>query len=181
MVGNWSRRTPDNFRFTAKFPKVITHDKRFKKVEKELSAFYETMQPLKNKLLALLNQLPSSYDLKDGLEDLRAYDFFFNDDFRYAIEVRHPSWFNDMAYNFFRNNNISLVWSQIDRLRTPPIVTSDFVYLRLIGDRRLAEEQFGKIQIDRTEEINQWALKMKEVRQNEKDVKIGIVAANNHY
>jgi uncharacterized protein YecE (DUF72 family) len=181
MVKNWNRRTPDNFRFTAKFPKVITHDKRFKNVEKELSIFYETMQPLRDKLLALLIQLPPSYELREGLEDLRSYDFFFNDDFRYAIEVRHPSWFNDMAYNFFRNNDISLVWSQMDRLQTPPIVTSDFVYLRLIGDRRLAEEQFGKIQIDRSEEINRWAEKIKDIKQNEKDVKIGIVAANNHY
>jgi uncharacterized protein YecE (DUF72 family) len=115
------------------------------------------------------------------LEDFQSHDFFFEGDFRYAVEVRHPSWFNDLAYNFFRNSNVSLVWSQMDRLQTPPIVTSDFVYLRLIGDRRLAEEQFGKIQIDRTEEIKNWANKMKDVRQNEKDVKIGIVAANNHY
>jgi uncharacterized protein YecE (DUF72 family) len=69
----------------------------------------------------------------------------------------------------------------MDRLQTPPVVTSDFVYLRLIGDRRLAEDQFGKLQIDRTEEIRNWANKMKEEKQNEKDVKIGIVAANNHY
>ena len=69
----------------------------------------------------------------------------------------------------------------MDRLQTPPVVTSDFVYLRLIGDRRLAEDQFGKIQIDRTEEIRNWANKMKEVKQNEKDVKAAIVAANNHY
>ena len=74
-----------------------------------------------------------------------------------------------------------MVWSQMDRLQTPPIVTSDFVYLRLIGDRRLADDQFGKIQIDRTEEIRNWADKIKGIRQNEKDVKIGIVAANNHY
>ena len=181
MVKNWERRTPENFRFTAKFPKVITHDKRFKNVEKELSLFYERMEPLKNKLLALLIQLPPSYELKEGLEELKGYDYFFDDTFRYAIEVRHPSWFNDLAYNMFRNSNISLVWSQMDRLQTPPVVTSNFVYLRLIGDRRLAENQFGKIQIDRTEEINNWANKMKEVKQNEKDVKIGIVAANNHY
>ncbi len=45
----------------------------------------------------------------------------------------------------------------MDRLQTPPIVTSDFVYLRLIGDRRLTENDFGKIQIDRTEEIRKWA------------------------
>ena len=76
---------------------------------------------------------------------------------------------------------MSLVWSQMDRLQTPPIVTTDFVYLRLTGDRRLAEDQFGRIQIDRTEEIKRWSEKMKEVQQNEKDVKMGIVAANNHY
>jgi uncharacterized protein YecE (DUF72 family) len=74
-----------------------------------------------------------------------------------------------------------MVWSQMDRLQTPPIVTSDFVYLRLIGDRRLAETEFGKIQIDRTQEIRNWAAKMKEIKQNEKDVKAAIVAANNHY
>ena len=74
-----------------------------------------------------------------------------------------------------------MVWSQMDQLRTPPIVTSDFIYLRLMGDRRLAEDQFGKIQIDRTEEIRNWSNKMKDVRRNEKDVKAAIVAANNHY
>lgn len=181
MVKNWDKRTPGNFRFTAKFPTVITHDKRFKNVEKDLSLFYSRMEPIKDKLLALLIQLPPSYELKEGLDSFRNYDFFFDDTFRYAIEVRHPSWFSDLAYNFFRNNNISLVWSQMDRLQTPSVVTSDFVYLRLIGDRRLAEEQFGKIQIDRTEEIINWTRKFKEVKQCEKDVKIGIVAANNHY
>jgi uncharacterized protein YecE (DUF72 family) len=181
MVKNWNRRTPDNFRFTAKFPKVITHDKRFNNVEKDLELFYERMEPLKDKILALLIQLPPSYKLKEGLQDFRSHDFFFEGDFRYAVEVRHRSWFNDLAYNFFKNNNIAMVWSQMDRLQTPPIVTSDFVYLRLIGDRRLAESQFGKIQIDRTEEIRNWVDKMKEVKQNEKDVKVGIVAANNHY
>jgi len=181
MVRNWDRRTPANFRFTAKFPKIITHEKKFKNVEKDLEIFYERMVPLKNKVLALLIQLPPSYKLKEGLEDFSSHNFFFEGDFRYAVEVRHTSWFNDLAYNFFRNNNIAMVWSQMDRLQTPPVVTSDFVYLRLIGDRRLAEDQFGKIRIDRNEEIRNWANKMKEVKQNEKDVKAAIVAANNHY
>ena len=139
------------------------------------------MEQLKDKIIALLIQLPPSYELKEGLEDFSSHDFFFEGDFRYAVEVRHRSWFNDLAYNFFKNNNIAMVWSQMDRLQTPTIVTSDFVYLRLIGDRRLAEDQFGKIQIDRTQEIRNWAHKMKEVKQNERDVKAAIVAANNHY
>ena len=36
MVKNWCKKTPNHFRLTAKFPKVITHDKRLKNVEKEL-------------------------------------------------------------------------------------------------------------------------------------------------
>ena len=43
MVQNWASRTPDNFKFTAKFPKIITHEKKFMNVENELSQFNEAM------------------------------------------------------------------------------------------------------------------------------------------
>lgn len=46
---------------------------------------------------------------------------------------------------------------------------------------RLAKTKFGKIQIDRSEEIRNWAAKIREVRQNEKDDRADIVAASNHY
>jgi len=39
MVKNWAKRTPDNFRFTAKFPKVITHDKHLVDVDEEVELF----------------------------------------------------------------------------------------------------------------------------------------------
>lgn len=181
MVKNWARRTPEDFRFTAKFPKVITHDKKFKSVEKELSLFYDAMKPLKDKLLALLIQFPPYVKITEGLEALKQYDFFFDDSFRYAVEVRHPSWFSDLAYNFFSNNNICMVWNQLDKIQSPPIVTTDFVYLRLIGDRSIKEENFGKIQKDREQEMTYWSDKFRTVQQDEKDVKIGILAANNHY
>lgn len=181
MVKNWARRTPEDFRFTAKFPKEITHDKKFKNVEKELSLFYDAMKPLKNKLLALLIQFPPYVKITEGLEALKQYDFFFDDSFRYAVEVRHPSWFSDLAYNFFSNNNICMVWNQLEKIQSPPIVTTDFVYLRLIGDRSIKEENFGNIQKDREQEMTYWSDKFRTVQQDEKDVKIGILAANNHY
>jgi len=181
MIKNWDRKTPKDFRFTAKFPKVITHDKKFTNVEKELSLFYDAMRPLKNKLLALLIQFPPYVKITEGLEALKQYDFFFDDSFRYAVEVRHPSWFSNLAYNFFLNNNICMVWNQLDRIQSPPIVTSDFVYLRLIGDRSIKESDFGKIQKDREQEMKYCAHKFKAVSENEKDVRAGIVAANNHY
>jgi uncharacterized protein YecE (DUF72 family) len=181
MVKNWNRKTHKDFRFTAKFPKVITHDKKLKNVEKELTMFYEAMMPLKDKLLALLIQFPPYVKITEGMEALSQYDFFFDDKFRYAVEVRYPSWFSDLAYNFFLNNNICMVWNQLDKIQAPAIVTTDFVYLRLIGDRSIKETEFGKIQKDRENEMKYWADKFKDTQDNKKDVKAGIVAANNHY
>ena len=42
-----------------------------------------------------------------------------------------------------------MVWSQLAELRTPPIATTDFLYLRFIGDRSIDEKNFGNIQKDR--------------------------------
>lgn len=50
MIKNWSKKTPTNFRFTAKFPKVITHDKRSKDVENELESFFSSMVNLEDKI-----------------------------------------------------------------------------------------------------------------------------------
>ena len=71
MVKNWYKRTPDNFRFTAKFPKIITHDKRLKNVQKELEYFLESISGLEEKILALLIQLPPSLRIAEGIEGLR--------------------------------------------------------------------------------------------------------------
>jgi uncharacterized protein YecE (DUF72 family) len=184
MVKNWYKRTPEDFRFTAKFPKVITHDKRLSNFdENQLSYFFESISELKEKLLALLIQLPPSIDIVEGLDALRNILPYLDKGFRYAVEVRHRSWFQDLAYNFFANNNMCLVWSQLADIRTPPIVTSDFVYVRLIGDRSIHERDFGRIQIDRIKEMKKVVRTFKR-DSDESDlsrVRFSIVAANNHY
>jgi uncharacterized protein YecE (DUF72 family) len=186
MVKNWANKTPDNFRFTAKFPKVITHDKHLVDVNEEVYTFLENMEPLQEKTLALLIQLPPSMQIMPGLLSLKELVHLLDDRFRYAVEVRHPSWFQDLAYNFFANNDICMVWSQLARMSTPPIVTTDFLYVRFIGDRSINEKDFGKIQKDRIIEMKQWADEMKQVetgkeRGKRKEVNLAMIAANNHY
>jgi uncharacterized protein YecE (DUF72 family) len=94
-VKNWFKKTPDNFRFTAKFPKVITHDKHLLDVEREVEVFLRVMKPLYEKTLALLIQLPPSLEIMRGLEGLRKIVLLLdnNSRLRYAVEVRHQSWF----------------------------------------------------------------------------------------
>jgi uncharacterized protein YecE (DUF72 family) len=178
-VKNWYKRSPQNFRFTAKFPKIITHDKRLKAVDKELGHFFEAMRPLADKTLALLIQLPPSLHIFESLERLRDLVPELDTKFRYAVEVRHSSWFQDLAYNFFANNDICMVWSQLADLQTPPILTTDFLYLRLIGDRSIQEKDFGRIQIDRILEMEKWAENVKAIE--DERIKLGIMTANNHY
>jgi uncharacterized protein YecE (DUF72 family) len=161
MVKNWYKRSTHNFRFTAKFPKIITHDKRLKDVDKELERFFEAIRPLSDKTLALLIQLPPSIQILEGLQKLRDLMPGLDTKFRYAVEVRHASWFQDLAYNFFANSDICLVRSQLAELQTPPIITTDFLYLRFIGDRSIHEKDFGRIQIDRVLEMQKWAENIK--------------------
>jgi uncharacterized protein YecE (DUF72 family) len=184
MVKNWYNRTPENFRFTAKFPKVITHDKRVGNFEEDqLEYFFHSISELKEKLLALLIQLPPSIDIVEGLDALRNILPYLDKGYRYAVEVRHRSWFQDLSYNFFANNNLCLVWSQLADIHTPSIVTSDFIYVRLIGDRSIRENDFARIQIDRIKEMQNLASNFRNDsdKSNLSRVKFSIIAANNHY
>jgi uncharacterized protein YecE (DUF72 family) len=72
-VKSWFNKTAENFKFTAKFPKVITHNKRLKDVNKELQYFFQSMLSLREKTLALLIQLPPSLKITEGMENLRQH------------------------------------------------------------------------------------------------------------
>jgi uncharacterized protein YecE (DUF72 family) len=87
--------------------------------------------------------------------------------FRFAVEIRHPSWFQDLSYSFFA-------------IQIPPVVTTDFVYVRFIGDRSICEKDFGRIQIDKIAEMQISADIIKNLQEGER-VKQAIIAANNHY
>ena len=112
---------PDDSRFTAKFPRAVTHQKRLAEPEKELRYFLDMMRPLQRKLLALLIQLPLPLSANEGLKKLETLIGLLDPHFRYAIEVRHTSWFDSKKfYKLLTDNNICLVWSQLDTIQTPP-------------------------------------------------------------
>jgi uncharacterized protein YecE (DUF72 family) len=136
------------------------------------------MRPLRTKLLALLLQLPPSLTAKEGVKKLEILTNMLDQDFRYAIEFRHQSWFERSVYRLLSDNNISLAWSQLDDIQTPAELTSDFVYLRFIGDRSIDEREFGRIQKDRSKDLKMWSESLDRVKDN---ATLAIVAANNHY
>jgi len=130
--------------------------------------------------LALLIQLPPSIQIYAGLEILRKLVPRLDPSFRYSFEVRHPSWFQDLSYRFFDNHELCLVWNQLTDFQTSPVVTTDFVYVRFIGDRSIQERDFGEIQIDQVAEMQKCAESVKNLEEDGR-VKHAIIAANNHY
>jgi uncharacterized protein YecE (DUF72 family) len=179
MTKRWARITPDNFRFTAKIPKTVTHDKRLgSEIESDMAYFYKSFEPLKGKTLALLLQLPPSMTVKEGLKKIETFPF--EEGYRYAVEVRHKSWFDQSVYDLFSKLNICLVWNQLDDIEAPSQLTTDFVYLRFIGDRSIIDEKdFGTIQKDRIREMQKWARIVKKLKGD--TIKRAILASNNHY
>jgi uncharacterized protein YecE (DUF72 family) len=99
---------------------------------------------------------------------LEALIHLLDPDFRYAIEVRHRSWFDKNVCKILSDNNICLAWSQLDAIQTPPELTYDFVYLRFMGDRSIDEKDFGIVQKDRLEELEMWS----NVKYNEEQNKL---------
>ena len=115
-VRAWKDKTPEDFKFSLKFPKVITHEKKLEDVVKPLSILFYSLEPLIEKTLTLLIQLPPFLSEKKGFSPLQDMIRHLDKRFRYSLEVRHSSWFNDNVYDLLKENNISLVWSVRDKL-----------------------------------------------------------------
>lgn len=100
-------------------------------VAKPLSILFYSLEPLIDKTLTLLIQLPPFLSEKKGFNAFQDLLRHLDKRFRYSLEVRHSSWFTENVYNFLKENDILLVWSVRDELRSPLIVTSNHNYIRL--------------------------------------------------
>ena len=180
-VRSWKDKTPEDFKFSLKFPKVITHEKKLEDIVKPLSILFYSLEPLIEKTLTLLIQLPPFLSEKKGFNPLQSMIRHLDKRFRYSLEVRHSSWFNDNVYDLLKENDISLVWSVRDKLQSPSIITSDQVYLRFIGDRSISEKDFGKIVKDRRKEMLEYVKKIREMQNENSNISDVLIAFNNHF
>ena len=176
MVTLWRSNTPDGFIFSPKLPKKITHEKKLVDSQSNLVYFYSVLSKLKEKLGPIAIQLPPSIKLSTHEAAMKEFISQLSPEFEHAIEFRHRSWFTPEVYSMLRKNNIAMVWSYNQYLETPPEVTADFMYLRMVGDRELTE--FTGIQKDRSAEMKKWA---SIVEEKASKFEQGYVFFNNHF
>jgi uncharacterized protein YecE (DUF72 family) len=179
----WYAATPDDFVFSVKGGRFITHLKRLKDVEIPLANFFASgLLCLGEKLGPILWQLPPSFrfdrerlahffDLLPRDTEAAARLARHHDDkvkgravtkapvhhpLRYALEVRHASFETEEFITLLHKHDIAAVVA--DTAGKWPLiedVTSDFFYVRLHGDEELYVSGYSEEALDR------WARKIR--------------------
>ncbi len=176
LVHAWDVSTPEEFQFTAKIPRAITHERRLVDAEGELHDFVQTVAGLGPKLAAMLIQLPPDFTI----EERPALERFLEalpQEFRFAAEFRHRSWLTDDTFELLRRHSVA--WTMVDLWYMPRHVeiTADFAYVRWLG-RRQDIQRMHTVQIDRRPQLDAWAEKLDEIA---KQVQRVYGFANNHF
>jgi uncharacterized protein YecE (DUF72 family) len=159
-VEKWRDQTPPNFLFSAKFPRRITHEKMLKDCEEVVQVFLERISCLKDKLGPLLLQFPYAFKL-EHVELLRDMLSKLPKSHRYVVEVRNKKLLREEFYSLLKENRTALALVEQPFMPTIEVVTSDFTYIRLEGDRRKVTGTLGKVEIDKGDGIRVWAERIK--------------------
>ncbi len=159
-VLKWKEETPDDFIFSAKFPRKITHIKKLLDCKEELEVFIDHISLLDDKLGPLLLQLPPDFK-PENFEILKDFLAGLPDGYRFAVEVRNKKWLDERFYGLLRDSGVALVL--VDHLWMPEMntITADFTYIRWEGDRKKVKGTLGKVERDRSRDILNWAGKIK--------------------
>jgi uncharacterized protein YecE (DUF72 family) len=95
-VAAWAEQTPADFRFLFKLPRTLTHERRLRVSAAEVGAFTALLEPLGARADTIAVQLPASFG-PDELPAVVAFAKAAPTTHRYAVEVRHPAFFDGSA------------------------------------------------------------------------------------
>jgi uncharacterized protein YecE (DUF72 family) len=182
----WRDATPAGFVFSVKGPRYVTHILRLRNIVKPMANFFASgVFNLGKKLGPMLWQLPPSLRYDEGiLEDVFALlprdtasalrlarrrdqrmhgrsvlRIDADRPLRHAIEVRHESFVTPGFIAQLRRHGVALVVA--DTAGKWPLledVTSDFMYLRLHGDKELYASGYTDAALDRwADRIRAWS------------------------
>ena len=132
-TASWARRTPKGFRFTAKLPQSITHERRLVGVEAELAGYRAAIAPLKEagKLLASLVQLPPSLPFDPAV--VRSFYERLTEDGPIAVEFRERSWLAPESFDLLKEFRYAYVVVDEPLLPVRLELTAPFAYVRWHG------------------------------------------------
>jgi uncharacterized protein YecE (DUF72 family) len=185
FFARWYEETPADFVFAVKGPRFITHMKRLRDVETPLANFFASgVFNLREKFGPILWQFPPQFrfnaekfetffrllprDTGEALRLARRRDYRLKGrarlaidaerPLRHAVEIRHESFRDPQFIHLLRKHGIALVIAET-AARWPMLqdVTTDFIYLRLHGDKKLYVSGYSDRALERwAERIRAW-------------------------
>jgi uncharacterized protein YecE (DUF72 family) len=192
---SWNEKTPEGFIFCVKVPQVITHEKVLVNCDLEFEEFVKTMDILGPKLGPIVFQFPLFDRWKFPKQEsfLAVLTPFLNKlpaDHRFVIEIRNKTWLDARFADVLREHNVALALTDTSFVPRPwevkekfDLITSDFAYVRWLGDRHGIEtitRVWDKAIVDRTDDLKNWVQFVRQMVLSRKLRHI-FLFANNHY
>jgi uncharacterized protein YecE (DUF72 family) len=141
----WARSVPAEFRFSVKAPKTITHEAKLNCGSAVLSAFFQQIKFLHDKLGPVLIQLPPSLEFDHALA--RRFLSLLRKSYSGEVvcEPRHANWFDERADELLREFQVARVAA--DPVCVPvaarPGGLASLAYFRLHGSPRRYHSPYG--------------------------------------
>ena len=157
-VAKWIDTVPGNFLFCPKMSRYLTHLKKLHDPREPLERFFHVFGPFKKRLGPILVQLPANSRFNVEVAETFYAETGQYQGFRFALEVRHPSWFSDESMRLMKKHHITLVFSQADRFPYHEEITSKDIYLRFHGPSSLYSSSYSDdVLEDYAEKFAAWA------------------------
>lgn len=153
---SWRRRLPDNFVFTTKAPRALTHAARLYAPEKWLERIVRSLRQLRERAGVLLVQLPPG--LPYDYARLEYFTRLLPPGLRVAFEFRHASWHREEIFALLEERRVAYCVMSGARLPCVLRATAPFVYVRLHGPDR--EHLYGGSYRD--DDLRWWAERIRE-------------------
>ena len=156
-VARWIEQTPDDFVFTVKASRYLTHIRRLTDLADGVERFYERMEPLVRspKMGPVLWQLPGTFRRDDDrlYSALRALPSG-----RHAFEFRHESWFVPEVYELLRAHGAALViGDHPGRPFQPHKLSADWTFIRFHYGYRGRNGNYSESELEEwAERIEAW-------------------------
>ena len=146
----WAASVPNDFRFSAKIPKTITHKQRLIETDTLLEAFLAEVTCLGSKLGCLLVQLPPSlaYDATTAERFIESFRARYEGPL--VVEPRHPSWFTPEVTSRLSAHRVGQVAADpaVVLDAAEPAGWPEITYVRLHGSPQVYYSTYDEAYLD---------------------------------
>lgn len=171
-VESWYRQVPDDFIFSLKMPREVTHahhleESTFPIVEEMI----DRARLLKEKAGTILTLLPAAFErnVRNRIS-LERFLRFIPDDVRFAIEFRARDWFDPEIFELLAHYNVAICLGHSEFIPNDLIISAfdspmaGHAYFRFGGKRDLKE--FNQVVRPQDEDMEFWFGYLKKLKVN---------------